>query len=215
MASRFKYNLRYFLPYFPEWGSAALCRRRLRELLAFCRRAEIGAVQFFVNFGTGQHYMPPATAACQAHWAEWMRDEVAPAIRGAGLSFQLNFMLLLGANTGGADHRGQYPWNFMVDQHGKESKGCPCPSDPVFRKQMGAMLRLWAGTRPDIFWIDDDFRLHNHGNGNGEMDFYCFCPRHLKAFGERLGRAVSRKELVEAILAPGEPHPLRGEWMSF
>ena len=215
MPDSFRYNLRYFLPHFPEWGTHALCRRRLRELIAFCRRAHIEAVQFFINLGTEQHYMPPASAESQKKWAEWMRTEVAPAIREAGISYQLNFMLLLGANTGGADFRGRYPWSCMVDQHGNESRGCPCPSDPIFRKSMGEMLRLWASTHPDILWIDDDFRLHNHGNSNEEMDFYCFCPRHLNAFSKRIGRAISRKELVSALLAPGEPHPLRGEWMDF
>ena len=215
MENNFRYNYRYFLPYAPEWGDKEHCRRRLDELLDFCGKAKVEAVSFFVNLGTGEHYMPPVSADAQRHWADWMGGEVAPALREAGLSYQLNFMLLLGANTGGADFRGKYPWRFMVDQHGDESRGCPCPADPLFREIMGKMLRLWASTQPDIFWIDDDFRLHNHGNRQKGLDFYCYCHEHLEKFSALVGRRISREELVGALLAPGEPNPLRGQWLDF
>lgn len=210
-----RYNFRYFLPYAPEWGTPEHCARRLRELLAFCREAKINAVQFFVNTLPGTYYMPAHNATEQTHWAAWMKETVAPALREVGISYQLNLQMLLGAHTSGLDMRDEYGWGFLVNQHGEEALGCACPLDPEFRRLMGGMLRLWAGTGPDILWIDDDFRLHNHGQANGGLDFYCYCPRHLAAFAARTGRTYGREELVAELLRPGTPAPLRGQWLDF
>lgn len=209
------YNYRYFLPYAPEWGTPEFCDRRLQELLVFCRRARIAAVQFYVNTLPGTYYMPAHSAAEQAHWAQWMRETVAPALRAAGLSYQLNFQMLLGASSGGLDMRDEYAWEYLVDQHGRETLGCACPVGPMFRKTMGAMLRLWAATGPDVIWIDDDFRLHNHGMNDRDPDYYCYCRYHLRAFAKIIGRPLSRAELVRAVLAPGRPGVLRQQWLNF
>ena len=169
---RATYNYRYFLPYAPEWGSADLCNTRLQELLAFCREARVDAVQFFVNILPGTYYMPAHSAQEQAHYAAWMKHTVAPALQAAGVSYQLNFQMLLGGQTHGQDMRSEYDWEFLVDQHGVETYGCACPLGVKFRSQMGEMLNLWAGTEPDIIWIDDDLRMHNHGTPPaGETDF--------------------------------------------
>lgn len=212
---RVVYNYRYFLPYAPEWGSEELCARRLQELLEFCRDARVDAVQFFVNTTPGTYYMPPASAREQRHWVAWMRDTVAPAVRDAGISYQLNFQMLLGASSWNLDMRDNYDWDFLVSQHGQESQGCPCPISPRFREKMGEMLRAWASTLPDVFWIDDDFRLHNHGVSLGECDFYCFCDRHLRLFSEYTGLWRTRDELVADILSPGEPSDTRNQWLDF
>ncbi|MDD3926654.1 MAG: hypothetical protein PHT33_08350 [bacterium] len=212
---RVTYNYRYFLPYFPEWGSEEFCRQRLQELLRFCREAGVDEVQFYVNTLPGTYYMPAHSAQEQMHWAGWMKEEVAPAVRAAGVSFQLNYQMLLGTNSSKYDMRRDYDWEFLVDQHGRETLGCACPIGPVFRETMGEMLRLWAGTEPDILWIDDDFRLHNHGLGDRGPDFYCYCPLHLKRFGEYAGRHYTREDLLEETLKPGEPTQLRREWLSF
>jgi hypothetical protein len=213
--TRVTYNYRYFLPYAPEWGSQELCDRRLQELVTFCRTAEIDAVQFYVNILPGTYYMPAHNAAEQAHWAAWMKSVVAPTLREAGVSYQLNYQMLLGATPYKLDMRDEYPWEFLVNQYGEETLGCACPIGPVFREVMGEMLRLWADTDPDIIWIDDDFRLHNHGLGNGELDYYCYCPRHLQAFADRVGRYYDRETLVAELVKPGTPSPLRAQWMDF
>lgn len=212
---RVVYNYRYFLPYAPEWGTVEFCQKRLNELLEFCQQAEIDAVQFFVNTLPGTYYMPAHDAAEQEHWARWMKERVAPALRQQGVSYQLNLQMILGAQSYGVDMRDEYDWEFMVNQYGNETLGCACPLSPVFRKKMGEMLRLWAGTEPDIIWIDDDFRMHNHGLGNSELDFYCYCKRHLDEFALRNGRAYRVHELVAEVLRPGKPSPVRLSWLDF
>lgn len=215
MRTKGRYNFRYFLPYAPEWGTAEHCDQRLRELLDFCREAKLDAVQFFVNTLPGTYYMPAHNVAEQAHWAAWMKETVAPTLRKIGVSYQLNLQMLLGAHSGGLDMRDEYGWGCLVNQYGVETQGCACPLDAEFRRLMGEMLRLWAGTGPDIIWVDDDFRMHNHGQAPGELDFYCYCDRHLAAFAKFAGRTYSREELVAEVLRPGAPSPLRGQWLDF
>jgi hypothetical protein len=141
-----------------------------------------------------------------------MREVVAPRIRAEGFGFELNFQELLGATTSNTDLRLLYRWKqFLVDHYGNTSYGSPCPEDPVYRQEIAKMLRGWASTRPDILWIDDDFRLHNHSTPG----MFCYCPLHLKRFGVRTGREFSREEILEAVLKPGPPSAFRGQWLDF
>ena len=212
---RVSYNFRYFLPYPSQWGSYEFCIRRLEELLNFCGRCDIRAVQFYVNTKPGTYYMPPVTAAEQMQWAKWMKEEVAAVVRDAGISYQLNFQMILGASSWGLDMRDEYSWGFLVNQYGVETLGCACPLDPVFREEMGKMLRLWASTRPDIMWIDDDFRMHNHGLNSDDLDYYCFCDRHISDFSKFVGCDITRQDLVSKVLKPGRPDSLRNKWLDF
>jgi len=209
------YNYRYFLPYAPEWGSDEFCDKRLKELLLFCKEAEVDAVQFFVNILPGTYYMPAHNAEEQQHWVKWMKDVVKPALEDIGVSYQLNFQMLLGATPYHQDLRDDYEWECLVDQYGNETLGCPCNLDDKFRELMGDMLELWASTEPDIIWIDDDLRMHNHGISCDELDFYCYCDTHLDKFAEFSGKRYSREELVAEILKPGEPTQLRLQWQGF
>jgi len=214
-ADRVTYNYRYFLPYAPEWGSDEFCGTRLRELLTYCDEAGIDAVQFFVNILPGTYYMPAHSAKEQERWADWMGSVVRPALEGIGVSYQLNFQCLLGHGTFGIDMRDEFDWGYLVSHRGDEALGCPCPLDDRFRAEMGEMLHLWASTLPDVIWVDDDFRMHNHGQSDHGLDFYCYCKTHLSAFADRMGRAYTREEIVSEVLRPGEPSALRLDWNSF
>ena len=120
------YNLRYFLPHPPLWGTVEQCEQRVRELVEFCHETGMEAVQFYVNTRFGTYYMPPASVEKQHGWIEWMCDYVAAEIKRHGINFQLNFQMLLGASAFDTYMRSVYYWEFMLDQLGDESVGCPC-----------------------------------------------------------------------------------------
>lgn len=94
---------------------------------------------------------------------------------------------------------------------GRESTACICPLDPDWREYYAESLRRYAAEDFRIIWIDDDIRLHNHGNLEWGG---CFCPRHVAAFNELAGTDATREEIVTACTAPGEPHPWREIWMT-
>ncbi|NMD87640.1 hypothetical protein HF882_13705 [Victivallis vadensis] len=97
----------------------------------------------------------------------------------------------------------------MVGHDGSVAKHCACFLSPVWREHIRALWRIYSETRPQVMWVEDDIRTFNHE----PVEFGCFCPRHLRLFGERIGRPVEREELVRAILAPGRAHPWRREYL--
>lgn len=142
----------------------------------------------------------------------------------AGVGYQLNFQNLVGATLNGVDFSDRYDWEFLVDQYGVESKGCACPIGKKFRENSAERLKIWAETEPDIIWIDDDLRLHNHGTplmsllagGRGDyMDYYCFCDEHIRLFNEKTGGRYDRETLVAAMTQEGEASSVREQYLSF
>ena len=205
-------SFRYFLPWAPAWGDQKFADQRLEELVQFGHEAGIDSVQFFVNTFRHTYYALPVDAESQQAWINWMREVVAPRIRAEGFGFELNFQQLLGATTSNTEMRSLYKWKqFMVDHYGKISPGSPCPEDPVYRVEMAKMLQGWASTKPDILWIDDDFRLHNHSTDG----MFCYCPLHLDKFARLAGKAYTREEILNAVLQPGPPSAFRNHWLDF
>jgi hypothetical protein len=72
------------------------------------------------------------------------------------------------------------------------------------------MLGLFAQEGFRVFWVEDDFRLHNHD----PLDWGgCFCPLHIAEFNRRTGLRASLEEIVANCTAPGTPHPWRNLWL--
>lgn len=205
-------SYRYFLPWAPAWGDHSFVAQRLEELVSFGHEAGIDSFQFYVNTPWSSYYLLPVNVTSQLEWVAWMKEVVAPRIRREGFGLELNFQEILGATTFNTDVRALYKWKqFMVDQKGNTSTGSPCPEDPVYREEMGKMLRAWASLSPDIFWIDDDFRLHNHS----APGMFCYCPLHLAKFSALIGKTYSREMLLEEVLQPGPPSAVRIAWLDF
>jgi hypothetical protein len=98
----------------------------------------------------------------------------------------------------------------MVSPSGAVSKACASFTDPEWRKYVFGLYGRFASLGFRVLWVEDDFRYHNHA----PLDWGCgFEPATLKRFSKKIGRPVSRKELTDAILLPGTPHPWRSVWM--
>lgn len=214
------YILRYYLPVKPYFDEE-YTEKRFLELVNFCKATKIKAVMFYVALNPNFYYMPDSAA-----YAEQWRDQMLPYIkrlRDEKIGYQLNFQNFMGATTNGEDFSERYDWEMLVDHTGRQSKGCACPIGKKFRDDTEKRLQIWADTKPDIIWIDDDFRLHNHGNPieariNGEKpyaDFYCFCDEHIRLFNERKGTDFNREALLSEILETGKPSKTRAEYLDF
>ena len=218
--STFGYILRYYLPVKPYFDEA-YTEKRFEELLSFCKDTHTEAVMLYVALSPDWYYMPDTVEYCRE-----VRDQLFPYIqqlRESGISYQLNFQNLVGSTLGGMDFSDVYGWENAVDQTGRESLGCGCILGDKFRAHAGERLRLWAETNPDVIWIDDDLRLHNHGTpvlaaieGQGSYsDYYCFCDEHIRRFNEQHSTSYDRETLVAEILREGEPSPVRQQYLDF
>ena len=215
-----QYILRYYLPIKPHFDEE-YTKKRFNELLLFCEKTKTDAVMLYVALSPDWYYM-----ADTVEYARESRDQMLPYIRRlreAGISYQLNFQNLVGSTLGGVDFSNMYGWENLVDHKGRESLGCGCPLGEKFRAHAGERLRIWAETEPDIIWIDDDLRMHNHGTPilaklDGEsnyVDYYCFCDEHLRRFNQKHGTDYDRETLVKEITAPGEPSDARKKYLDF
>lgn len=180
---------------------------RLETLASFCKDAKIDDVMFFINM----------EELNQAHisfeetqpWLDLIArgKEVLDSI---GVTTSINpWITLLHTDRGRTLKPGQN-FRLMVDPKGREATAVACPISPEFQKYIIEMYFRYASVRPNMLWVEDDFRLHNHAplTWGG-----CFCDLHMDEFSRRAGRTLTREEFVEGLLQPGEPHPFRKIWL--
>lgn len=187
----------------PSW----CFEERLDELLGFCRAAHVEEVIVKVDVEEFSHGIPTI---------EWlaaylpMLARARDALKEIGVAFSINPWVTTGHLDRGRDLRAVFPhFDWMVGHRGEPCRACACPLSKGWREHTQALWRLYASLEPRVLWVEDDIRTFNHT----PIEFGCFCDLHLRAFGERIGEAVARERLVQAILQPGEPHPWRGAWL--
>lgn len=200
--SRFSYMLRYAV----EPGHME--QERLKSLVSFCQNAQIDDVMFFIN---GEELN-------SGHQTE---DELLPwldvIIRGKsmleplGISTSINpWTTFLHMDRGRTLRSGQ-SFRLMVDPRGKSSSAVVCPLCPEWRKYIKRMYAAYAALEPNVLWLEDDFRFHNHAplEWGG-----CFCDVHLQQFSKLAGvKQMTRESFISGVLRPGNPHPYRQIWL--
>ena len=134
------------------------------------------------------------------------------AERGRELTLQ-PWYTTYGVTRGRVSKPGQ-DYRRMVGENGSTDTLTACPLDPWWLGHLTGVFSTWAeAVQPEVMWVEDDFRLHNHdphrlGWGG------CFCDEHLRRFGEAVGETVTREAVLAAITRPGEPHPWREKWLA-
>lgn len=216
------YILRYYLPCEP------ICREdttfaRMEALISYCIQYRITAVMLYVDLNPYWYYMPDDIE--HVKYYSKIVKVLAEKMRGQGISYQLNYQNLFGSWDGGADLQEAYNWENYVDELGIASRGCACSIGERFRETAGAKLRIWAETKPDVIWIDDDIRFHNHRTSiedwwSGKIpsertDFGCFCDRHIRLFNEKHHWAYTRDQIVRGILNGNGKNGMRRAWLDF
>ncbi len=194
------YSLRRTLP---PWKF----RETLADLLELAPRFQIDEVIVKIDTEEFSHGHPSLEWAKQY---QTMLFEVKERLAELGIVYSLNPWITAGHADRGRNDLERLPGlECMVGHDGSETKHCACFLSPVWRKHIKALWEIYAETRPHIMWVEDDIRTFNHE----PVAFGCFCPRHLRMFGERIGRPVERGELVRAMLSPGDAHPWRREYL--
>lgn len=213
------YILRYYLALDPTYNEKDFYARA-DEMIDFCLKNGVDAVMLYVDLDPNWYYAPDSLEHT-AYYAEKLIP-VAEKLRENGISYQLNYQNLIGAWDGGADLKDTNRWEYWTDQHGDSSSCCACNVGKKFREIAGKKLTVWAKTKPDAIWIDDDIRFHNHRTSvrrawSGEiskerLDFGCFCDEHIKLFNERNHTSYSREEITLGITSGGD---IRQKWLEF
>jgi len=160
-------------------------------------------------WGPSPHYENPAPLEHFAELRDRLRERI-PAYERHG--FRTGFWLghTIGHSSGFSGVGARPRFQQLVGPTGKEAEGCFCPADAAFREHVGREAALIAESGVELIVLDDDFRMMWHGP---DARVTCFCPLHLRMFADRMGRAMSREEIVRAAYG-GEPSPVRTLWLA-
>lgn len=182
-------------------------KENLEELVRYCPECGIDEVIVKVDTEEFSHGIPTI---------EWLKNyqpilfEIKKALNEIDVVFSINPWVTHVHCDRGRNVKAENPeMGFIVGHDGAECRDCACPLSQAWRDRTAALWKIYAEIEPDTIWVEDDIRTFNHY----PVGFGCFCPEHLKRFSERAGETVSREKLVSLILAPGEPHPYRKEWL--
>ena len=201
--TKFRYILRYYID--PGYEEDA----RIAELVKFCLDSSIGEVMLFFNpeeVNNGH-----ITIDEIAPWIA-MAKKIRTALKLHNIAMSVNpWETLLHSPRGRKLKPGQN-FRLMIGETGKDNGVTCCP---LCENWLKYICELWAHVarelQPDAMWIEDDWRLHNHGRVLGWGG--CFCDEHLRLFSERAGIThVSREELISKVYGAGIVHPWRKIW---
>lgn len=182
-------------------------RSESEALLRFIDEALIDDVAVFVNveeLNTG--HMDEGE---QEVYLSLMR-ELKPRMEQKGVTLSVNhWHSIMHADLGKHLRENQH-FRRMVDVDGREAELCVCPMDEAWRKYIAEVYARYAELQPEIVWVEDDFRYHNHDplHWGG-----CFCEEHMKLYSALAGKPLTREEFIAGVLQSGEPHPYRRIWL--
>jgi len=202
--NKYRYILRYYIdPGFQE-------NERIEELLRFCEEGKIEEVMLFCNaeeLNSGH-----VTAAELEPWFG-MAIKLKKRLDAVGIDLSLNPWTTTVHTPRGRLLKPGQNFTLMVGEAGRDNGVTACPLCPEWRSYLSHLFALMAERlNPVAIWIEDDFRLHNHGSQLGYAG--CYCHMHLEKFSGIVGKKVTREEVLQAILTPGKPHPWRKIWLN-
>lgn len=205
MYNTFHYTLRRTLP---PWSfqenlkelEQAVVKWQLDEVLVKVDTEEFSHGQ--VNLEWLDNYMP-------------MLAELKAMLDRHGVLFSINPWITLCHLDRGRKGEDSIPgFRGMVDINGGVAQACACPLSEAWREHTRQVWQRYASLKPHSIWAEDDLRYLNH---KPNVNYGCFCDKHLALFGKRLGlaKAPTREEVRTALFAEGEPHPWRRQWLEF
>lgn len=129
----------------------------------------------------------------------------------SGISVSVNNWIEMGHLARGRKLKAGQNFTTMVDANGVENDFVVCPLDENWLNYYTEYVKLLVSRlKPDTFWVEDDFRLHNHPPMRGVG---CFCEKHVALMNKKLGTNYTRKELVDKIFAEGGLNKEREVWI--
>ena len=182
---------------------------RIEEIVQFCQDSQIEEVMLFLlaeELSMGH----PTIEELEPYVV--MGKQLKKRLSDFGIRLSLNPWTTTYHVGRGRILRSGQNFTLMVGETGTVSPITPCPLCPNWQDYICDVFRYLAGElEPVALWVEDDWRIHNHEPDMGWGG--CFCQLHLARFEEKIGCSVSRDQVLENILAPGEPHPWRQIWL--
>jgi len=181
---------------------------RIRRLVLHCKKYGFTNVMFLTT--AEEFFLGHVSVEEITPWVEVIKT-ASKELRKNGIGVGLHHWIGVGHIDRGIGLKENQSFTTMVDFNGKRSISVACPLDEEwqahFERLLGFMI---AEIKPDYYWVEDDFRLHNHMplEWGG-----CFCEKHIARFNKALGTKYTRAEFCEKAFQKGEPTKERKAWL--
>jgi len=181
---------------------------RISDLVRHCREFGFDNVMLMLN--TEEFNVGHITIEEVRPWVKLFRH-AAEALRKNGISVSLNNWIEIGHCDRGRTLKPGQDFTLFTDINGRKSSMVTCPLCENWREYYLELVKyLVAELKPDTYWVEDDFRIHNHAP---LAEIGCYCEKHMAAYNKKLGTACTREELIKKIFAPGPCTPERKAWL--
>lgn len=183
----------------------------LKQLKIFAEEARLSEVMFLLIPEERSSGHPTIEQA--RPWMAAMRKAKA-MLAEIGVEVSVNpWTTTYHTGRGRSLHKGQN-FRLMVGETGADNGMTACPLCEEWQSYLVDYF-VWIAEelKPVALWVEDDWRLHNHG---GEMGYGgCFCEHCLSRFSHEAGVSVERDSLLRLITEESGKGSLRDKWMRF
>ncbi len=168
--------------------------QRIKSIVDFCKKYGFDNVMLFIN--AEEYNVGHMTKVEAKPWVAGLK-RAKKALSEAGISVSLNPWIEIGHCDRGRKLKESQKFVTMMDYNGKQCKMVACPMDKNWLEYyLDFYAYLIREIEPEVVWVEDDFRLHNHA----PLEYGgCFCEHHIRAFNERLGTNYTREEFLDRL----------------
>ena len=172
---------------------------RIANIVDCSKKYGFGNVMLFIN--AEEYNLGHMTKGEAAKYVATMK-KAKSALEAEGISVSLNPWMELGHLDRGHTLKEGQRFTTMIDHNGKEATLVACPLCENWWEYFSDFYTyLLTELEPDTVWVEDDFRMHNHGS----LSFGgCFCPLHMRLYSERMGEELDREEFVSRLFSGDE-----------
>lgn len=182
--------------------------QRISSIVEFCKKYKFDNVMLFIN--AEEYNLGHMTLEEAKPWIAAMK-RAKVVFEAAGISVSLNPWIQTGHIDRGRTLRKGQNFVTMCDYNGTQCKLVTCPMDENWFAYYSKFYELLIReVEPEVIWVEDDFRLHNHG---GLAYGGCFCEHHMKAFNDKLGTNYTREEFVDRLFRKNPDESVKHAFM--
>ena len=181
---------------------------RIAGVIEHCKKYGFNNVMVFIN--TEEFNYGHMTKEEAKPWLETIKKTKKILLEN-GISFSLNPWMELGHLDRCRPLKPDQKFTTQIDYDGNECTLVACPLCENWKEYfLDFYTYIIKETDPDTVWIEDDFRLHNHG----DLKFGgCFCDLHMKKYNEKLGTNYTREEFTDRLFRKNPDKRVRKAWL--
>lgn len=181
---------------------------RIKEVVDYCVEFGIQNVMLFIN--AEEYNVGHMTIDEAKPWLKTMKKAKAALVE-KGISVSLNPWIEIGHLDRCRPLKDGQNFTTMVDYDGNQCQMVACPLCENWKKHFFAFYRyIIKELEPEVVWVEDDFRLHNHGDLHYGG---CFCDLHMQKYNERLGTHYTREEFTDRLFRKNPEKRVKKAWL--